>query len=50
MFVTGFSSNHFKEGLAFIRSFIGYVRKDFPDAPLVVFDIGLKSVENIEVS
>lgn len=49
MFVTAFSSNHFEEGLAQLRNFREFIRPVYPDATLLVYDIGLTEQERYEV-
>lgn len=50
MFVTAFSSNHFREGLALLHNFKRFVRPVYQNSPLVVFNIGLTEEEQHQVS
>ena len=46
--VTALSSNHFKENMGLLANIDKVVRPVFKDVKIVVFDIGLKTQEEIE--
>ena len=50
VFVTAFSTNHFKEGRAMFYNFNETVRGRYPNLKLYFFDIGLTKEEALEAS
>ena len=49
LFITGFSANHVKEGLALIDNFNTFIKVRYPEFKLHVYDIGITAKQKEEV-